>query len=240
MTDGGTAGEAAATSTAASAGAATARFTGGDAGPAAGQTELSPEQDHSRYRQLRDKLQAELNTRAEKMATDPDLDEGTRHRSLNDLWNAYTEGEMKIGQLYEKELQEAVETQEKRVFFTPRDLKDSVRSSYHMIEGEVDLAGMEGEGFEGIQAGHEKLEQMYDRASRTQDRALMLAIYQYAVERGLHSLRDRHLSNSPELSKAWEGFTAARMKLDNWNSREENLIQRLDGRRGIVKPPVIR
>src|SRR5215210_6315111 len=214
----------AATAGAATAGAATARFTADGAGPAVGPTELSPEQDHARYVRLRDELQTELNRRAEKISTDPETDQGYKHRALNDLWNAYTEGEMKIGQLYEKELEENVSEQEQKVFRVPKDLKDSVRSSYHMVTGEVELAGMEGEGFEGIAASSEKLEQMYERAVRTQDRALMLAVYQFAVEKGIHHLRDRHLSTSPELSRAWEGFNLARRKLDDWNSREENLI----------------
>jgi len=237
-------GEPAEVSTPATAGGVSAQFAGAASpsqGVVQGQGQTPPEADHSRYQKIRDELQTELNTRAEKISTDPELDEGARHRSLNDLWNAYAEGEMKFGQLYEQELQGIVDEQEQKVFRTPPNLMDSVRSSYSMISNEVDFANIEeGEGFEGIRAGNEKLEQLYDRATRTQDRALMLAVFHLATEKGIHGLRDRHLATSKDLSSAWESYTAARMKLANWTDREENLIQRLDGRRGLAKPPVIR
>src|SRR5215211_2992961 len=196
-----------------------------------------PEADHARYRQLRDRLQAEVNGVAEQISNDPSTDNGYKHRALSHLWNQAQEADRKISALYANELQDIVAEQEKKVFRVPKDLKDSVRSSYQMVTNEVDLAGLEEEGFEGIQAGREKLEQLYERAARTQDKALMLAVYHYATEKGLHDLRDRHLATSGELARAWESYTAARKKQANWHDREENLIQRLDGRRGIVKPP---
>jgi|SRR5215207_1720221 len=231
-------------SEATTAGAATAKFAGGaDRGSAGNQQtqELAPEQDHARYRQLRDKLQEELNQRAETISVDTELDEGTRHRSLNELWNKYSEGERMISQLYEKELQGIVDEQEQKVFRIPSNLMDSVRGAYQLVNNEVDLAGYEGgEGVEGIRAGNEKLEAMYERAVRTRDRALQLACFQYATEKGLHDLRDRHLATSKDLSRAWESYTAARQKQDNWDNPQERLWQHLTGNRGLVKPATIR
>jgi len=224
--------------------AVSAQFAG-DAGAQVQQQELPPEADHARYRQLRDKLQAELNERTEKISTNPETDNGTKHRTLSALWDQAMEADKKIGELYQKELEDNISEQEQKVFRIPPNLMDSVRSSYQMVTNELAYVGIEeGDSSAGalgaIEAGREKLEAMYERATRTRDKALQLAIFQYATEKGIHHLRDRHLETSKDLSRAWEGYTAARLKLADWTSREENLIQRLDGRRGIVKPPEVR
>jgi hypothetical protein len=200
-------------------------------GQAVGQTqELAPEQDHARYRQLRDKLQAELNQRSEKVAADPELDEHARDWKLNTLWDSALSADAKISELYERELEDTVAKEERKVYRIPKDLMDSTRSAYSQVTGEMEMAAYE----EGDPT--ERLERLYNRALRTNDQALQLACYHVAVERDIHWLRDQHLETSPELSKDFENYTLARHKRADWNDKEENLIQRLDGRRGIVKP----
>jgi len=196
--------------------------------------ELAPEQDHSRYRTLRDRLQQELNARVERTANDPELDNHERHWKLSSLWDSAVSADAKVSEFYEKELADNVSKEEQRVFRVPRDLQDSTRSAYQLVTGEMDLAGLEGDD------PTERLERLYARARRTQDRALMLAAYHVAVERDIHWLRDEHLSTSPELSEAFEGYNLARQKLANWGDKEQNLIERLDGRRGLIKPPEVR
>jgi len=215
-------------------GAVSAAFTG-DAGQ--GQTqpqELAPEQDHSRYRQLRDAVQKELNTRVERTANDPELDAHAKDWKLGTLWDSAVSADAKVSEFYEKELADNVAKEEQRVYRIPSHLQDSVRSAYSQVVGEMDLASYE----EGDST--ERLERLYDRARRTGDKALQLACYHRAVELDIHWLRDEHLSTSPELSQAFEGYNLARAKLANWGDKEQNLIERLDGRRGLIKPPEVR
>lgn len=208
--------------------------------PAAAQPQ-APEADHSRYVQLRDKLQAEVDGKANAISGAQDLDVGAKHRALTDLWNQAVEAESNLSQLYAKELQEKIDRAERRVFHVPARLADSVRSAYQMASGEVEFASFTAdEGFEGLASSREKLTEIYDRAARTGDKALQLAVYHLATERGIHSLRDRHLSTSSELSKAWTDYTAARKKLDHWNNSEERMWGQLSGTRGLRKPPELR
>jgi hypothetical protein len=214
---------------AATSGAGGAAFVG-DAGPQARPQELPPESDHQRYRQLRDKLQTELNQRVENVSNDEELDSHAKDWKLGALWDSAVSADAKLSEFYERELQDQVGEAERKVYRVPSHLQDSTRSSYQLVESEMDLAGLEGED------SHAKLEKTYSRAVRTGDKALQTACFHRSVELGIDWLRDKHLETSNELRQAFSDYTAAQRKLADWTDKEQNLVQRLQGLRGLVQP----
>src|SRR5215212_11260698 len=180
----------------------------------------APEAQHPELEANMKKLQSTLEGKVEEVRNDKSLDNGARVRAISSIWGRAQEVRQDTENEYRALLEDRVESAQHRLFYTAPAERDSVRAAYSEVQSRVDLAYTSGD-MAGIEYGREQLEEMFERARRTGDRALEKAVGHYALEKGSSPIRDRFVSGSKDRNKAWEDYNFWGRRLQNFNDPQE-------------------
>lgn len=162
---------------------------------------------HPEYENAVLKVQRALEERCEQARRDPTLAPAERQDTIRWNWNQATETYRHLREAYERQLEADVEQKENALFKVDHHLRSDVRSAYELVYRAASGPG---------EQAREELQRYADRARRTGDRALEIAVGHLSIERGVAELRDPFLAASRERQKAWEEYNHARKKQDSF------------------------
>jgi hypothetical protein len=193
--------------------------------------------EHTLFEQATKKVQSIMDQKVEKIRTDETIDDHERHLRIRE---EYTKAEGIMAQAraaYENELRLDVEESEKGLFQADNHSPSAVNAAYERVFEAT--RPFDFGTYEGMEHAEAELERYAERARRTGDQALEIAVAHIAIERGLDGIRDTYLASpgNKERMRAWERFNAARAKQEDWEDKHANFERTLRGVGILQRPP---
>ena len=182
------------------------------------------------------KIQNSLDARVQMIRDDAGIDPTEKRLRIREQWQKAEDVHRQVMDRYEAQLDETSAERERALFHVgTREMQDSVRSAYSDLYDRT-IYGLGSGETEGVAYAREELERLWERALRTSDRALQVAVGHRATELGMAEIRDAWLATSEEKSKAWGRYVEARTKLDHFKNPQEVAWARMTRGWSLRKP----
>ena len=188
------------------------------------QVEAAKEQQQITHPELEGavrKIQNSLDARVQMIRDDAGIDPTEKRHRIREQWQKAEDLHRQVMDRYEAQLDETSAERERALFHVgTRELQDSVRGAYSDLYDRT-IYGLGSGETEGVAYAREELERLWERALRTSDRALQVAVGHRATELGMAEIRDAWLATSKEKTNAWGRYVEARTKLAHFQNPQE-------------------
>ena len=206
-----------------------------EVGPQQGQEAPGAAPQHDLFVDAQAKIQRTMDAKVEKVRADESITPAESYQQIAEISREAEGVHHRVREAYERDLKAAEEECENNLFAVDPISRNSVRQSYEMVHAATALGFESGER-EGLEFAHKELERLETRARRTGDSALMTAVGQIALERGVEEIRDRYLAANKEKRRAFAKLGEVAALRADWEDKHRNLERTLKGVGVLVRP----